>query len=113
MEKQLLENFYQSMNDLKLIITEQAYKDMDMISGFIAKDNVNAATELLILLLKSCRLLTKFPDLVIKRPDFTYKDYRFYIVKKHYIIAYRIVDNSLYVSRVLSAYQDICNLFLN
>ena len=31
------------MNDLNLIITEQAYSDLDLISDFIAQDNVNAA----------------------------------------------------------------------
>ena len=98
------------MNDLNLIITEQAYNEMVLISGFIAKDNVNAAKKHLNLLLKVCRRLTEFPESGIKRPDFTYKDYRFYIVKKRYIIAYRVENNNLYISRVLTAYQDICAL---
>ena len=98
------------MNNLKLVITEQAYKDMDLISNFIANDNVKAAEKLLKFLLKTCRRLTKYPTLGIRRPDFTYKEYRFYIVKKRYIIAYRVENNCLYVSRVLSSYQDICAL---
>ena len=110
MAKLLLKNFYLSMNNLNLIITEQAYNDMDLISDFIARDNVKAAEKHLNLLLKACCRLTKFPESGIKRPDFTYKDYRFYIVKKRYVIAYRVENNNLYISRVLTAYQDICAL---
>lgn len=74
------------MNDLNLIITEQAYSDLDLISDFIAQDNVNAAEKHLKFLLKACRNLTKFPEVGIKRPDFTYKDYRFYIVKNDMLL---------------------------
>ena len=54
------------MNNLKLVITEQAYKDMDLISNFIANDNVKAAEKILKFLLKTCRRLTKYPTLGIR-----------------------------------------------
>lgn len=98
------------MNNLKLIITEQAYKDLDLISNYVANDNIKAAEKLLNSLLKACRRLTKYPASGIRRPDFTYKNYLFYIVKKRYIIAYRVENNNLYISRVLSNYQNICKL---
>ena len=99
------------MNKLKLFITEQAYNDIDVISDYIAKDDLVAASKILKLLLKACSNLSNFPELGVARPDFTYKNYRFYIVEKRYIIAYRIKNKCLYISRVLTAYQDICSLF--
>jgi len=99
------------MNNLNLIITAVAYNDLDIISEFIAKDNPKAAKKFLDYLLKTCDRLAEFPELGVVRPDFTYRNYRFYTVKRRYLIAYRIENNNLYVSRVLTAYQDICNLF--
>lgn len=98
------------MNKLNLIITEQAYNDLDLISDYIAKDNNEAAKKFLGILIENCRTLSLFPNLGIKRPDFSYKDVLFYVVKKRYVIIYRIENENLYIMRVLTAYQDICAL---
>ena len=57
-----------------------------------------------------CQDLARFPEMGTARPDFTYKNYRFFTIRKRYIIAYRVVGNELFISRVLTAYQDICTL---
>ncbi len=98
------------MNNLNLIITEQAYNDINLIVDYIAKDNNKVAKKFLEFLIKSCRTLTKFPNLGKKRPDFSYKNTLFYIIKKRYIIAYKTQQENLYILRVLSSYQDICKL---
>ncbi len=56
-------------------------------------------------------MLCKHPYLGKSREDFTYFDVKFYIVKKTYLIIYRIIDNKiLRILRVLTTYQDICSI---
>ena len=98
------------MNKLKMIIENKAESDMELIADYIAKDNKSAANKLLKQFYKSFKKLSEFPDIGIKRLDFTYKDVKFYVVKKHYLIIYTIVDDSIHILRVLAAYQDICSL---
>lgn len=99
------------MNKLKLNITDQAKSDIRLITNYIAKDNRTAAKNMADCLYDACIKLSRYPELGTLRPDFTYKNYRFYTVRKHYIIAYRVENNILYISRVLATYQDICALF--
>jgi len=98
------------MNKLKLNITEQAKADIRLITRYIAKDNKFAAKEMSVYLSGICEKITEFPDIGTLRPDFTYKNYRFLTVKKHYVIAYRVEGSDLFISRVLATYRDICTL---
>ena len=98
------------MNELKLIITDRAKEDISIITDYIAKDNKNAAKAMSVYLYKICSDLAMFPNMGISRPDFTYKDFKFFTIKKRYIIAYRVTNSHLYISRVLTGYQDICSL---
>ena len=98
------------MSKLKLNITDQAKADIKLITNYIAKDNKSAAMAMSKYLYKICRDLAEFPDMGTIRLDFTYKNFRFFIVKKRFIIAYRVDGNKLFISRVLTAYQDICTL---
>lgn len=99
------------MSKLKLIITDKAKEDISIITDYIGEDNKVAAKIMSEYLYKICGDLALFPDMGISRPDFTYKDFKFFIIKKHYIIAYRVIGNNLYIARVLTGYQDICSLF--
>lgn len=98
------------MNKLKLNITDQAKSDIRLIINYIAKDNKRAAKAISIYLYKVCKNLAKFPDMGTARLDFTYKNFRFFTIKKRYVIVYKIEGNNLFISRVLTAYQDICAL---
>ena len=98
------------MSKLKLNITEQAKTDITLIMEFISKDNQQAAKSMAMYLYNVCQDLARFPEMGTARPDFTYKNYRFFTIRKRYIIVYRIVGNELFISRVLTAYQDICTL---
>ena len=99
------------MNDLKLEITSKAYNDIEIIADYIAKDNKIAATRFVKLFCKTFRTLCKYPYLGKSRDDFTYWDVKFYIVKKNYLIIYRIIDNkTLRILRILTTYQDICSI---
>lgn len=58
------------------------------------------------------KTLCKHPYLGKSRDDFTYLDVKFYVVKKNYLVIYRIIDNkTLRILRVLTTYQDICSIF--
>ena len=59
---------------------------------------------------KTFNLLSEHPLLGKQRKDFTYHDVRFYVVKKHYLIVYQINNSTVEILRVLTSYQDICNL---
>ena len=98
------------MNKLNLIITDRAKEDISIITDYIALDNKNAAKAMSLYLYKICGDLAMFPNIGVSRPDFTYKDFKFFTIKKHYIIAYRVTSSHLYIARVLTGYQDICSL---
>lgn len=99
------------MNSLKLEITGKAYNDIEIISDYIAQDNKNAAIKFVKLFNKIFETLCKHPNLGKIREDFTYLDVKFYIVKKNYLVIYRIIDNKiLRILRVLTTYQDICSI---
>ena len=101
------------MNDLELEITSKAYNDIEIISDYIAKDNRTAATKFVRLFFNNAfKTLCKHPYLGKSRDDFTYLDVKFYIVKKNYLVIYRIINNkTLRILRVLTTYQDICSIF--
>ena len=98
------------MNNLELEVTSKAYNDMEIISEFIAKDNKSAANKMMRLFYKTFETFLKLPNIGTSRPDFTYMDVKFYVVKKNYLIVYRIIDNKqLRILRVLTTYQDVCS----
>lgn len=51
------------MNNLKLIITDEAFNDVDRIADFIAQYNPRAARETVEFLFGACNNLLKFPNL--------------------------------------------------
>lgn len=97
------------MNNLEPEITAKAYNDIETISDYIAKDNKSAAIKFVKLFHKTFKTLCKHPNLGKSREDFTYLNVKFYVIKKNYLIVYRIVDDKiLRILRVLTTYQDIC-----
>jgi plasmid stabilization system protein ParE len=59
---------------------------------------------------KTFKMLLKHPNIGNSRPDFTYLDVKFHVVKKNYLIVYRIIDDKkLRILRVLTTYQDVCS----
>ena len=63
------------------------------------------------LLYKTFATLSKHPNLGKTRDDFTYLDVKFYVVKKNYLVIYRIIGNkTLRILRILTTYQDICSI---
>ncbi len=71
------------MSSLKLEITSKTYEDVEIISEYIKTDNPRAAHNMAKLFQKTFKMLSKHPNIGRKRSDFTYKDVRFYILKKN------------------------------
>ena len=98
------------MSNLELEITSKAYNDMEKIFDFIAKDNKSAVNKMIKLFYKTFELFLTHPNIGTTRKDFTYLNVKFYVVKKNYLIVYRIIDDKkLRILRVLTTYQDICS----
>ena len=96
------------MSNLELEITSKACIDIEIIADYIAKDKKSAANKMVKLFYKTFVTLTEHPNLGKVRRDLTNLDVKFYVVKKNYLIVYKIIENRLRILRVLSTYQDIC-----
>lgn len=83
---------------------------MEIIFGFIAKDNKKAAGKLIKDFYDIFEKLSIFPESGKIRKDFIYQNVRFFVFKKHYLIIYNLEEESLCIQRVLTAYQDICSV---
>ena len=94
---------------LKLIITRPAYEDMQNIFEYIAQDNKIAAKKLLEIFKDKFNNITKFPKIGYK-PKFSKRNIRICIVAKHYQIVYSKINEKIFIQRVLTGYQDICDL---
>ncbi len=98
------------MSKLKLIITKEAYADLNSISDFIAKDNIDAAKNLIKDLFDLCNTLTEFPNLGVIKEAIKDKTVKIYIHNKQYLIAYRVENDKLVVFKITSRYQNIYKL---
>lgn len=98
------------MNKLDLVIENAAEKDIYLIADYIANDNKKAAAKLVKEFYKSFNLFCLHPQIGFERKDFTYRNVRFYVVKKNYLVVYTVIENAVHILRVLTTYQDICSV---
>lgn len=91
-------------------IKSKALEDITIIADRIREDNEKATLKFVQVLYETFDKLAKFPNLGISRKDFTYKDVRFFVVKKHYLVVYNFENDCICILRVLSSYQNICAL---
>ena len=98
------------MNKLNLKIKSVALEDMEKIADYIATDNKSASFKMLKSFYKSFDNLCNHPELGTIRKDFTYINVIFLKVHKHYLVVYNFDKENIYILRILSNYQNICNL---
>lgn len=91
-------------------IKSKALEDISIIADRIKEDNEKAALNFIQLLYEVFEKISRFPNLGVSRKDFTYKDVRFFVVEKHYLVVYNIENESVCILRILSSYQNICAL---
>lgn len=99
------------MNKLNLVIECSAERDIYSIADYISKDNKKAALKLIKEFYKSFNIFCLHPEIGFVRKDFTYRKVRFYVVRSNYLIVYTVIDDSVHILRVLSAYQDVCSIY--
>ena len=97
------------MPKLRLIISETAINDMSNIFEFIAKDNIVAAQKLIESIENTFDRIRIFPNSGFQKASYIKRNIRVAIVEGHYQIIYSATSDIVYIYRVLSGYQDICN----
>ncbi len=98
------------MNNLELIITEEAFHDIEIISQFISNDNFGVAKKTVDMFFDYFNMLCEFPNMGIYKKGIKAKDTQIFIVKKQFLIAYKIKDNKLIILKISYRYQNIYNL---
>jgi len=89
--------------------TSEAENDLLSIWDYIAQDNPDAATRLLLTIDEKCALLAANPQLGPARPDIT-PEMRYFPVGS-YLILYRIVADTVEIVRVLHGARNLDALF--
>ena len=86
-----------------------AVDDMDEIFSYISQDNITTSELILEKLDKKIRKLESFPNIGSVLPDDEYSiiqpGYRFIVVKP-YLVFYRIIKDSVILSRILHGRRD-------
>ena len=83
-------------------LTHQAQNDLERIFYYIAADSLNNAINFVLELEQKVYSLETFPNChpLIRENEFFGTDYRHLIYKK-YRIVYRIIDNSVFILRII------------
>lgn len=93
----------------RLIISEQAREDLIDIWQYIALDSIDNADRFVDLIYDQCAELASMPEMGRKR-DALIPGMRSFPVKR-YVIFYRVREDMIEISRVLSAYRDLNSMF--
>lgn len=93
----------------RLRYTAQALEDFQEIHDYIAKDNIDAASDFIERLHERCTELCKMPGMG-RRPDELATGMRSSRVGEH-LIFYRVLDGVLEVVHVLHGRRDLQNVF--
>jgi plasmid stabilization system protein ParE len=91
----------------RFTITARGLQDIQEIVEYIAWDNPLAALALEADFYKAFDLLANNPLAGFEKPEWTVKHYRFWAVRKRYVVAYLHDSRPLQIVRVLNAFQDI------
>ena len=93
----------------QLVISEQARDDLIDIWQYIALDSIESADDFVDLVYEKCSEIAVFSEMGRKREELV-PGIRSLPVKR-YVIFYRIRENCIQISRVLSAYRDLSSIF--
>lgn len=92
----------------KVLITEEAERDLQAIGEFIAVDNPIAAYEMLHRLRRKIESLSDFPKRHRIREDL--EGERRVMVVGNYLVVYRVADNTVYVQHITEGSRDLGQL---
>jgi toxin ParE1/3/4 len=92
-----------------LVISDKVREDLIDIWQYIALDSMENADNFVDLVYEKCADLAAFPEMG-RRRDELIPGIRSLPVKR-YVIFYRIRENNIEISRILSAYRDLGSVF--
>ena len=90
-----------------IIVTNTAENDMRDIFDYIAKDNINKAVEMINKFEDKFNTIALFPNSGFRKSYFIKRDVREIVVAKHYQIIYHVKNDTVYIQRVLTGYQNV------
>jgi toxin ParE1/3/4 len=93
----------------RCILSPTALRDLNDISSYFAKQNIDAGERVLVLFTEKCTRLINFPNMG-KSYEFLRSGIRG-IPLEGYIIFYRFVETDIIILRVVSGRQNLANLF--
>jgi len=83
-----------------------ALSDLDEIWDHIAKDNIDAADQLLADINSTLITLAASPRIGHPRPDLTKRPLRFHVARDQYMIAYAPDERPLWIVAVIHGHRD-------
>lgn len=95
------------MSDFKIIVTPTAETDLKNIFDYIANDNVSKAIEMIDMFENKFNIIAMFPKSGFRKSYFVKRNVRECIVAKHYQIIYSVENDTIYILRILTGYQDV------
>lgn len=99
------------MKKYKILFLKEAYNDLDTIFDYIALDNPSTANAILDKIFKALSPLETFPLSGTKIIHSSLKNYEFrMIIVESYIAFYRVIDDIVYVYRILHGSRDYINI---
>nr|WP_144926401.1 type II toxin-antitoxin system RelE/ParE family toxin [Paenibacillus bovis] len=95
------------MGSYKVELLAEANRDLDGIFDYILLDNPDAAYHMLDKIFSSLEQLQDYPNLGVKLTDKLIRHYDFrMLIMDPYVAFYRVLENKVYVYRVLHGAQD-------
>jgi plasmid stabilization system protein ParE len=99
------------MGNYSVELLPAAYDDLNEIFNYILIDNPTAAESMLDKIMTSLHRLENFPKSGVSVMDHYLKNFNFrMIIIEAYIAFYRLVDNKVYVYRILHSARDYVDL---
>ena len=99
------------MKKYKLLFLKEAYNDLDTIFDYIALDSPSSANAILDKIFKALSPLETFPLSGTKTIHSSLKNYEFRMIIVHpYIIFYRVIDDIVYIYRILHGARDYIDI---
>ncbi len=94
----------------QVTFSSAARSDLDEIHDYIADDNLNAADQLLDDLEVACEKLGRHPGMGAAC-DHLIPEMRLVVVRKVYVVFYRLADEDIEIVRIVHGRRDFSKLF--
>ena len=96
---------------MTLRLSRDAQRDLNEIAGYIEQEShsIDIADEVLDEIYETLRLLPRYPRMGRKRPDL--RAGLRSVVVSYYVVFYTVLDQEVYVARILHGSRDLAAIF--